>query len=915
MNKFVIVDIETTGHSPKKGDRIIQFAGVVIENEKIVDIYTTYINPEIPISPFITELTGIDNEQVATAPLFHEVAEDIIQLLDGACFVAHNVHFDYTFLQEQLEINNFPLLNCPLLDTVEMTRIFMPTMESLKLNDIATFAGFDHDRPHQADSDAFVTAEWFLTLLQKINTFPKRTINQLRKYSKGLRTNLYEILDEIYEKKTETKEKFPEHLEIYRGIVYKKQKLIDNQSQQIIDGNQEYDLEDFINKDKLRAEQWNLVEYIYKCLSDGELSLVEADLTQKKELSYLLAATALSIIKQEPVVVSLATIGNQQMVVDEVLPQLKSILKVPIHVQLLKGKQQYLNLWKFERVLKDENQNYDEIITKMQMLVWLTETETGDVSEINLSSAGIQFLKKISDITIAEADRNNPWKNRDFYKNAINNAQHAQVILTNHHFLMANRSKVLPNVNMNYCIIDDAHLFEKNAEKYFGKRLSYSSLKFYLNQLGSPEQLKLVGKIEKLIKDKSIYTKESTLMIQNHLQDFSEKGEEFFQLCYHLLKTSKKHSEQGKISLQIEIHENDSLLYSWERFYDAYLNIHQAFYQRLLALLDNYQNMTDQEKLLVEDFAFLIKQLTQISDMQQEFTMEDVKNIIWLEADLKSPQSTIVLKSLPVDIHEQLADFYLSKKAVLFISHSLTIKNSFAYTSEQLGLDSFPYVSKQFQTNINKEVSVQLYAMNDIPNILEVSEEEFIEIISNHIIAIAQTVQGKLFITFSSYEMLKKAYNLIKDSELLDEFVLLAQGVSGGSVHRLAKQFNRFEKALFFSTTSHIGTLQLEGKIDAMIVVRLPFASPNEPVFANRLKVIKSKGKSPFYELSLPDAILRFKHSYIKYLKLNHIKGSFIVFDKRIFDSKYGPAFIESLPTVSMKIVDLPELCQCIEDV
>ncbi len=80
LNKFVIVDIETTGHSPKKGDRIIQFAGVVIEKGKIVDTYTTYINPEIPISPFITELTGIDNERVAKAPVFHEVAEDIILL-------------------------------------------------------------------------------------------------------------------------------------------------------------------------------------------------------------------------------------------------------------------------------------------------------------------------------------------------------------------------------------------------------------------------------------------------------------------------------------------------------------------------------------------------------------------------------------------------------------------------------------------------------------------------------------------------------------------------------------------------------------------------------------------------------------------------------------------------------------------
>ena len=100
------------------------------------------------------------------------------ELLKGACFVAHNVHFDYTFLQEELELNHFPLLDCPVLDTVEMTRIFEPTMESLKLSDIASVAGFDHDRPHQADSDAYVTAEWFLHLLEKAVPFRKgRSIN------------------------------------------------------------------------------------------------------------------------------------------------------------------------------------------------------------------------------------------------------------------------------------------------------------------------------------------------------------------------------------------------------------------------------------------------------------------------------------------------------------------------------------------------------------------------------------------------------------------------------------------------------------------------------------------------------------------------------------------------------------------
>src|SRR6478752_2248467 len=99
--RYVVVDIETTGNSSKKGDRIIQFAAVVIENDQIVDEFSTFIHPEQEISLFIEELTGITNDMVKDAPIFSDVAEQIVDLLQGACFVAHNVLFDLSFLQEE----------------------------------------------------------------------------------------------------------------------------------------------------------------------------------------------------------------------------------------------------------------------------------------------------------------------------------------------------------------------------------------------------------------------------------------------------------------------------------------------------------------------------------------------------------------------------------------------------------------------------------------------------------------------------------------------------------------------------------------------------------------------------------------------------------------------------------------------
>lgn len=148
----------------KKGDRIIQFAGVVIENDQIVDEYSTFIHPGQEISLFIEELTGISNETVKDAPDFEDVAENIARLIEGACFVAHNVLFDLSFLQEELVRCGLEPFYGSTLDTVELAKILKPTSDGYKLHQLAKEENLDHSRPHQADSDAYATALLLLEL-------------------------------------------------------------------------------------------------------------------------------------------------------------------------------------------------------------------------------------------------------------------------------------------------------------------------------------------------------------------------------------------------------------------------------------------------------------------------------------------------------------------------------------------------------------------------------------------------------------------------------------------------------------------------------------------------------------------------------------------------------------------------------
>ena len=196
-NKYVVVDLETTGNSSKAGDRIIQFAAIVIENGEITYQYSSYVNPERSIPPFIQEFTGITEEDVKSAPTFKEIAPYIIGILEEAVFVAHNVLFDLTFLQAELERVGYEMFLGYTVDTVEMAKIISPRMDSFKLEDLSRAYGHVHDCPHQADSDAYATALLFLDFYQSLKRLPRQTLKSLYRLSYSLKSELKEVLLEI----------------------------------------------------------------------------------------------------------------------------------------------------------------------------------------------------------------------------------------------------------------------------------------------------------------------------------------------------------------------------------------------------------------------------------------------------------------------------------------------------------------------------------------------------------------------------------------------------------------------------------------------------------------------------------------------------------------------------------------------
>lgn len=162
---YAIIDIETTGTTYKNG-KITEIAIYVHDGFRIIDSFTTLINPECHISDFITRLTGISNEMVRTAPRFYEVAKKIVEMTHDCIFVAHNVNFDYRFIQEEFSQLGYDFQRKTLC-TVRMGRKYLPGHRSYSLGKICDELGICINGRHRAAGDALATVKLFEIILEK----------------------------------------------------------------------------------------------------------------------------------------------------------------------------------------------------------------------------------------------------------------------------------------------------------------------------------------------------------------------------------------------------------------------------------------------------------------------------------------------------------------------------------------------------------------------------------------------------------------------------------------------------------------------------------------------------------------------------------------------------------------------------
>ncbi|WP_139489129.1 ATP-dependent DNA helicase DinG [Brevibacillus dissolubilis] len=969
MNRFIVVDFETTGNQPRQGDSIIQIGAVIVDDGQIVDTYSTYVNPERPIPPFITQLTGINDEMVADAPKIDEVLPEMLRRLDGRTFVAHNANFDLTFLQEALVSQGYYPFDGDVLDTVELARFLLPMQGGYRLIELANDFDIEHDNPHQADSDAMATAHLLLRLLGILTDLPLVTIQRLQMLVTSFRSDISKLLRHVEMEKMMTSFDFDgdgfdfdmdqkagkavkpadadageDGLDIYRQIALKRRKRVGQRQKQAAEhatdrspdpSTFELDvlLEGLLGSEEgfsahysgyqRREAQEAMMRGIYSAMQEEAHLLVEAGTGTGKSLGYLLPSVLWAKLHRQQVVVSTHTIQLQDQLANKDVPLLERSLPFSFTAAQLKGRGNYICMRKFEQSLDAEGGTQEIQMAKSQILTWLTQTERGDVEELSFTPSAQMYWQDIKSDVNSCLHRKCPWFSRCYYFNAKNQAKDADIVIVNHALLVSDLDEdrnILPPHEV--VIIDEAHQLEEVASQHFGTQLATMDLHHLLDRLS----------VDKSSMIRS-FADELTVIHPDLKQELKEKIRELSRQHGRIRDEMQNWSTQFYRWASVRCDDcNDtgrgSVRYKLSEFAEKQSRIQRAA-QKLLdqlttfaSLLDTLYRMYQKES---EQVPFSLSQLsTDLSGAMNDFSkliermhfvlfQEDEGHVTWVELDTKGSRKQMYFHKAPLEVSPTLVETLFEKKrSVTLTSATLTVKNSFSYFLDRYGLNTLPEErvrTMALPSPFDYEEQGVILIPEDFPEISKESDPTYLHAVIQGCIDTVRAAEGRTMILFTSYSMLRQVYegmNTLLDGE---GYTLLGHGIDSNNRSKLVRKFQSEKKSVLLGAASFWEGVDIPGEaLSCLIIVRLPFSPPNHPLLEGRSEAMKQAKKNAFMSLHLPHAIIRFKQGLGRLIRHQHDRGVVIVFDTRIVASRYGRQFLQSLPPYRVEKGTWPDL-------
>ncbi|HEP1844212.1 TPA: bifunctional DnaQ family exonuclease/ATP-dependent helicase [Streptococcus suis] len=447
-NRYAVVDLEATGTGADA--KIIQIGIVLVENGEIIDSYATDINPYELLDDHIKNLTGITDQQLSKAPDFGQVASAIYDMIGDAIFVAHNVKFDANLLAEALFFEGYELLT-PRVDTVELSQLFFPTFDKYSLGNLAEHLELGLDQAHTAISDAMATARLLIKIQEKIKSLPRSIVEKILDLADNLLFESRLVIDELVPYLSET---LSTSLESIHSLVLKKPEK-DQPAYHLS--------EDFVTNLALlglheRKKQTAFAQVVEKRLAEAEkVHFIQAQAGLGKTYGYLLPLLAKS---DQPLLVTVPTKLLQEQIMEKEGSKLREIFQ--ISMASIKSPKHFIKLDKYWKTLQRQDDNRLVNQFKMHILVWLMETQTGDLDELKQKQRYQAYFDEIAHDGNLEPE--SLFWGWDFWQRLNQQALSSKLLITNHAYFLSHLKDQDPLMNNRLVVIDEAQKFLLAAE-------------------------------------------------------------------------------------------------------------------------------------------------------------------------------------------------------------------------------------------------------------------------------------------------------------------------------------------------------------------------------------------------------------------------------------------------------------------
>ena len=921
-HEFVCIDLETTGLNANS-DTIIELGAVRFKGGSILDRYQTFVNPGRRIPPFIQQLTSIRPAQLERAPAFHRVADQFADFIGDLPIVGHNVAFDLGFLRS----HHLPLDNRNY-NTWDLASIFLPTLPEYNLSALADRLGLDHSQAHRASADAEITALVFHRLLRIASDQPAAKIAFIARAARAANAPVADLLEGLIPHAAGASAS-PldsdragsygisgvqlDHLAVQgsanqpegpptRAI---RSELTEQQIEGLLDPDGIF-ARSFPNFET-RPQQGEMLKAVTRAIFQGRKLIVEGGTGIGKSIAYLLPAVLYAASNGQRVVVSTNTINLQEQLMHKDIPEVRRILEEAgilepgaFRAAQLKGRSNYVCIHRWNNLAGSDSINEDEARVVGKTAVWLDETTTGDRTSLNLHMQDWTAWSRIC----ADAMEGCPAFRGGapcFLRQARDEAESAHVLVINHALLLADLA-VGGTVLQDYqrLIVDEAHHLEEEASRQLGFEISANTLTQELesiyrviSQLNSAAS-RLGDTLE------APRARESVANASAACNQVGQAWQQLWEAIDALYRDGSRPNDGGRadndrqpLTLDEAVRQSrpwSAASIEWESLSAFMRECTGSLATLHRAALDGIFHLVDEGP--AGELAGAVEALAEIdTNLASIFGRFEEDRIQWLDFVRRN----LTLHSTPLDVGPILAEqLFAAKESVVLTSATLATDSRFDFLRKRVG---FPEDCDELLVDspFNYRRNTLLLVPDDLPDPRRGADHSSgtAEVIVN----MAQALDGHMLALFTSHTALRDASFRVRGRLRAEGISVLAQGIDG-TPRQLIGRLQTDPRAVLLGTASFWEGVDLEsGILRGLLVCRLPFPVPNDPV-------VKARGNlynNPFNEYQVPNAVLRFRQGFGRLIRSKTDRGAVVILDRRIQTANYGDRFLNALPPCTIQ--------------